>query len=75
MRTPRTIEKILAEIDTVAADLDSQAACSEELGTASPALVATMRALRVPMIKAPVEVGGDHLGLEPLRCEGSGQKL
>jgi alkylation response protein AidB-like acyl-CoA dehydrogenase len=64
MRTPRTIETILAEIDTVAADLDSQAACSEELGTASPALVATMRALRVPMIKAPVEVGGDHLGLE-----------
>ena len=63
MRAPRSIEEIVAEIDAVASPLDAQAACSEKLGTASPELVDIMRALRVPMIKAPVEVGGDHLHL------------
>jgi alkylation response protein AidB-like acyl-CoA dehydrogenase len=63
MRTPRSIETIQLEIDAVSDALDAQAACSEKLGTASPELVGIMRSLRVPMIKAPVEVGGDHLHL------------
>lgn len=63
MRTPRTVEEIVAEIDAVSGPLDEQASRSEDLGTASPELVDIMRSLRVPMIKAPVEVGGDHLHL------------
>ena len=63
MRTPRTIEAIIGEIDAVSSELDAQAAPSEALGTATPELVEIMRTLRVPMIKAPVEVGGDHLHL------------
>ena len=63
MRAPRSIDEIKDQIDAVSDLLDSQAACSEKLGTASPELVDLMRTLRVPMIKAPVEVGGDHLHL------------
>lgn len=63
MRSPRELSKILEAIDAVASRLDAEAGESERLGTASPELVKVMRELRVPMIKAPVEVGGDHLHL------------
>ena len=51
MRTARTIEAIIGEIDAVSSELDAQAAPSEALGTATPELVEIMRTLRVPMIK------------------------
>lgn len=61
MTGPRPLTDILRAIDGVSSQLDAEAASSERLGTASPELVKIMRDLRVPMIKAPVEVGGDHL--------------
>lgn len=59
----RSLVDILRAIDEVSSQLDVEASNSERLGTASPELVQLMRDLRVPMVKAPVEVGGDHLHL------------
>ena len=57
----RSIEQLVAEISTLHAQFDATAAESEELGDAPEALVDLMRQIRVPMIKAPLEVGGDRL--------------
>lgn len=63
MKGPRSIDTIVTEIANVSDPLDRLAAVAERERTAPPELVDIMRALRVPMIKAPVEVGGDHLHL------------
>jgi alkylation response protein AidB-like acyl-CoA dehydrogenase len=57
----RSIEQLVAEISTLHSQFDATAAESEELGDAPEALVDLMRQIRVPMIKAPLEVGGDRL--------------
>ncbi|MDG2111869.1 MAG: acyl-CoA dehydrogenase family protein, partial [Actinomycetota bacterium] len=48
---------------TPGCDFDATAAAADEIGTAPAALVDVMRDLRVPMVKAPVEVGGDLISL------------
>jgi alkylation response protein AidB-like acyl-CoA dehydrogenase len=63
MAEPRSVSKIVAEIDSVSGALDRLAVVAEHEHTAPAELVAIMRDLRVSMIKAPVEVGGDHLHL------------
>lgn len=57
----RSIEELLAGIAEHRDELDSTAAQAERLGEAPDALVALMRKLRVPMVKAPADAGGDHL--------------
>jgi len=57
----RSIEQLVDEISTLHSQFDATAAESEELGDAPEALVDLMRQIRVPMIKAPLEVGGDRL--------------
>lgn len=57
----RSIEQLVDEISTLHSQFDATAAESEELGDAPQALVDLMRQIRVPMIKAPLEVGGDRL--------------
>jgi len=59
----RPIEQLVAEIAELHEQFDATAAESEELGDAPQALVDLMRQIRVPMIKAPLEVGGDRLPL------------
>lgn len=63
MRGPRSLDAIVVEIASVSDRLDALAAAAEAHHTAPPELVDVMRQIRVPMIKAPVEVGGDHLHL------------
>lgn len=58
---PRTIGELVSEIKSLHDELDATAAEAEELGTAPSNLVELMRRIRVPMIKAPHEVGGDLL--------------
>jgi alkylation response protein AidB-like acyl-CoA dehydrogenase len=60
---PRQIEELLEGIEANFDELDSTAVEAEHLGAAPPALDTTIRKLRVPMIKAPLEAGGDHLHL------------
>ncbi len=57
----RSIEQLVDEISGLHSQFDATAAESEELGDAPQALVDLMRQIRVPMIKAPLEVGGDRL--------------
>ncbi len=57
----RSIEQLVDEIFALHSQFDATAAESEELGDAPQALVDLMRQIRVPMIKAPLEVGGDRL--------------
>lgn len=57
----RSIEQLVDEICALHSQFDATAAESEELGDAPQALVDLMRQIRVPMIKAPLEVGGDRL--------------
>ena len=57
----RSIEQLVDEISALHSQFDATAAESEELGDAPQALVDLMRQIRVPMIKAPLEVGGDRL--------------
>ncbi|MEY3146792.1 MAG: hypothetical protein RL688_11 [Actinomycetota bacterium] len=57
----RSIEQLVDEIAALHSQFDATAAESEELGDAPQALVDLMRQIRVPMIKAPLEVGGDRL--------------
>jgi alkylation response protein AidB-like acyl-CoA dehydrogenase len=57
----RPIEQLVSEISELHSQFDATAAESEELGDAPPALVDLMRQIRVPMIKAPLEAGGDRL--------------
>ncbi len=57
----RSIEQLVDEISVLHSQFDATAAESEELGDAPQALVELMRQIRVPMIKAPLEVGGDRL--------------
>lgn len=63
MTEPRLIEAIVADIDGVSDSLDRLAAVAEREKSAPRELVGVMRELRVPMVKAPIEVGGDHLHL------------
>ncbi len=57
----RSIEQLVDEISALHSQFDATAAESEELGDAPQVLVDLMRQIRVPMIKAPLEVGGDRL--------------
>lgn len=57
----RSIEHLIGEIRELHDELDATAGEAEQLGTAPESLVEVMRRIRVPMIKAPREVGGDHL--------------
>ena len=57
----RTVAEAIDQIATAYDELDKYAFVAEELGTAPVELIDVMRTLRVPMIKAPPEVGGDHL--------------
>lgn len=59
----RSIEELTAGIAERHDELDSFAAAAEELGTAPAGLVDVMRELRVPLVKAPTEVGGDRLSM------------
>lgn len=63
MNRARSIDTIVAAISNVSDPLDRLAAVAERERSAPSELVDIMRTLRVPMIKAPVEVGGDHLHL------------
>ena len=60
---PRTIDALIAQIEEHRDALDATAAEAERLGEAPDALVAVLRELRVPLVKAPVETGGDGLTL------------
>lgn len=60
---PRSIDVLTSEIADSFDELDATAAEADRLSTAPAALDVSMRRLRVPMIKAPLEVGGDHLHL------------
>ena len=57
----RTVAQLVAELDAARAEFAAAGAGAEELRHAPHALVELMRRLRVPMVKAPVEVGGDEL--------------
>ena len=59
----RTIDALIAGIEDHRDTLDATAAEAERLGEAPKALVAVLRELRVPLVKAPVETGGDGLTL------------
>ncbi len=61
MAQVRTVGSMIDEIRRHHVEFDITAAEAERQGTAPDALDALMRELRVPMIKAPTEVGGDHL--------------
>ena len=61
--TARPIGELLAGIRQHREELDATAAEAERLGEAPDALVALMRKLRVPMVKAPAVAGGDNLTL------------
>ena len=63
MAAPRSIDALIDEVRTSHEALESTADEAERLGTAPDALVETMRRLRTPMVKVPIEVGGDQLGL------------
>ena len=63
MAAPRSIDALIDEVRTSHEVLESTADEAERLGTAPDALVETMRRLRTPMVKVPIEVGGDQLGL------------
>lgn len=63
MNRARSIDTIVAAIANVSDPLDRLAALAERERSAPAELVDVMRNLRVPMVKAPVEVGGDHLHL------------
>lgn len=60
---PRTIDALIAQIEEHRHTLDATAAEAERLGEAPESLVDILRALRVPLVKAPVEAGGDGLTL------------
>ncbi len=57
----RSIDSLVAEIRSHHQALDATAAEAEQLGRAPDALDALLRELRVPLVKAPREIGGDHL--------------
>lgn len=59
----RTIDELLDGVSARHADLAELAGTAEDLGTAPPELVAILADLREPLVKAPVEVGGDRIGL------------
>ncbi len=59
----RSIDEILAVVEDHRAVLEATAPVAEQLGTAPAELVAAMRSIRVPLVKAPVEVGGDLLSM------------
>ena len=63
MSSARSVEAIVSEIESQADRLDRLADEADSLGRAPVELVDAMREIRVPMIKAPVEVGSDHLHL------------
>lgn len=59
----RSIDELVAEIEASHVELDSTAAEADDLGTAPPKLVEALHRLREPLVKAPLEVGGDHIHL------------
>jgi alkylation response protein AidB-like acyl-CoA dehydrogenase len=59
----RTIDELLTGIEQRYDYLNATADEAERLGTAPPELVDVMRELRVPMVKAPTDIGGDQLSM------------
>ena len=59
----RSIEELLAGIKEQRDLLNATAGEADRLGEAPKSLVALMRKLRVPMVKAPAVAGGDNLSL------------
>lgn len=57
----RPIAELVELIGSMHDSLDATASEAEAIGMAPPHLVDDMRIIRVPLIKAPAEVGGDHL--------------
>jgi alkylation response protein AidB-like acyl-CoA dehydrogenase len=60
-RMPRPLPQLLAELDAARDEFAAAGAGDEELRRAPDALVALMRRLRVPLVKAPAVAGGDEL--------------
>ncbi len=63
MATARTIGALVDQIRDRRDELDATADAADRLGRAPVELDRLMRELRVPMVKVPLEVGGDQLGL------------
>ncbi len=61
--TARKLAALVAEIRECHDELDALAAPAEALGTAPPELVEVLRRIRTPMVKAPIEIGGDELSM------------
>ena len=59
----RSIEELVEAIQSHEAELNRTAAEADRQGSASKSLVDIMRAIKVPMVKVPAEVGGDNLTL------------
>jgi len=60
---PRSISTLVEEIAAQHDALDALAGPAEELGTAPSELVDILRDIRTPMVKTPVEIGGDELAM------------
>lgn len=60
----RSIEELVETVKGIHHELDATAAEADELGTAPEALVDSIRKLRVAMVKAPADIGGDEIGLD-----------
>ena len=59
----RSIEELLEAIRTHDEELVLTALDADRQGSAPESFVDIMRAIRVPLVKAPAEVGGDNLTL------------
>ena len=59
----RSIEELVEAIQSHEVELNRTAVEADRLGSAPVSLVNIMRAIKVPMVKAPAEVGGDNLTL------------
>lgn len=59
----RSLHDMVIEIKSHHDVFDREAGESEAIADATPALVDVMREIRVPLVKAPVEVNGDRLSL------------
>ena len=56
----RSIEELVEAVQFHEAELNRTAVEADRLGRAPESLVNIMRTIRVPMVKAPAEVGGDN---------------
>ena len=59
----RSIDELVEAIQSHEAELNRTAAEADRQGRAPATLVDIMRAIKVPLVKAPAEAGGDNLTL------------